>query len=70
MKFGPINLDIKIHNNKIYLMEIGPRNGGNLIPQAINHCYGINTVEMTIKSYLNEKIELKKPQKKKIMPHI
>jgi biotin carboxylase len=65
MKFGPINLDIKIHNNKIYLMEIGPRNGGNLIPQVINHCYGINTVEMTIKSYLNEKIELKKPQKKK-----
>ena len=64
-KFGPINLDIKIYNNKIYLMEIGPRNGGNLIPQAIRHHKNVDLVEATINSYLGKKVSFKKKFKEK-----
>ena len=29
---GPINVEARIKDDKIYLMELGPRNGGNFVP--------------------------------------
>ena len=29
---GPINVEARIKNDKVYLMELGPRNGGNFVP--------------------------------------
>jgi len=64
-KFGAINLDIKIYKNRIYLMEIGPRNGGNLIPQAIKYYKNVDLVEATINSYLGNKVKFKENIKDK-----
>ncbi len=51
MKTGAYNFDIRIDNdNNIYIMELGPRNGGNLIPQVTKYATGIDMVEYTIKS--------------------
>ena len=44
-------------HNEIYLMEIGPRNGGNLIPQVTKYATGIDMVEYTIKSAMGESCE-------------
>jgi biotin carboxylase len=53
MKTGAYNFDIRIDDNEdVYLMEIGPRNGGNLIPQVTKYATGIDMVEYTIKAAL------------------
>lgn len=55
MKTGAYNFDIRIDNDEnIYLMEIAPRNGGNLIPQVTNYATNVDMVEYTIKAALGE----------------
>lgn len=49
------NFDVRIDQNEnVYLMEIGPRNGGNLIPQVIQYATGVDMVEYTIKAAMGE----------------
>jgi biotin carboxylase len=48
------NFDIRIKDGQIYLMEIGPRNGGNLIAQVTKYATGIDMVDYTIKAAMGE----------------
>jgi len=51
MKTGAYNFDIRLDKNEnVILMEIGPRNGGNLIPQVTKYATGVDMVEYTIKA--------------------
>lgn len=53
MKFGAINMDFIIDdNNDIYIIEIGPRNGGNLITDAIKAATGIDLAKATVQAAL------------------
>lgn len=55
MKNSAYNFDIRIDKNyNVYLMEIGPRNGGNMIPQIIQLGTGVDMVEYTIKAAMGE----------------
>lgn len=55
MKTGSYNFDIRIDDKEnIYIIEIGPRNGGDLLPEAISYATGINLIEYTIKAALGE----------------
>jgi len=55
MKNNALNFDIRIDSEEnVYLMEIGPRNGGNLIPQVTKYATGIDMVTYTIKSALGQ----------------
>lgn len=55
MKTGAYNFDIRIDDKEnVYLMEIGPRNGGNLIPQVTKYATGVDMVEFTIKAAMGE----------------
>jgi biotin carboxylase len=55
MQNGAYNFDIRIdqEGNPI-LMEIGPRNGGNLIPQVTRYATGVDMVAYTIKAAMGE----------------
>lgn len=49
------NFDVRIDESEnVYLMEIGPRNGGNLIAQVTQYATGIDMVEYTIKAAMGE----------------
>ncbi len=49
LKYGPVNLEFRIDkNDKIYLMEVAPRNGGNMLPQLVSHATGFDMVKNTI----------------------
>lgn len=49
MKAGAINFDIVIdQNDRIFLMEIGPRAGGNLITEIIKYSTGVNLVKYIV----------------------
>ncbi len=55
MKTQAYNFDIRIDKNEnVYLMEVGPRNGGNLIPQVTKYATGVDMVEYTIKAAMGE----------------
>lgn len=55
MKTGAYNFDIRIDEDEnVYLMEIGPRNGGNFIPQVIRYATGIDMIDYTIKAAMGE----------------
>lgn len=46
-------------------MEIGPRSGGNLIPQAIKYYSNFDQIDHMIRGYLKESINFKKTTKEK-----
>ena len=57
MRSGAYNFDARIDENEnVYLMEIGPRNGGNLIAQVTDYATGVDMVEYTIKAAMGEDI--------------
>lgn len=66
MKTGAYNFDIRIDNDEnVYLMEIGPRNGGNYIPHVIKYATGIDMLDYTIKAAMGEDcsdIKMKEPE--------
>ena len=65
MKSGPINMDFIVNNEgEVYIIEIGPRSGGNLITDIIAEAEGINLAECMIRAALGEKVTLT-PQKNK-----
>lgn len=58
-KQGPCNVEYIVdkHDN-IWLLEIGPRNGGNLIPFLLEATTGVNLVELTVRQAVGEHVEV------------
>jgi biotin carboxylase len=55
MRTQAYNFDARIDDNEnVYLMEIGPRNGGNLIAQVTQYATGVDMVAYTIKAAMGE----------------
>ena len=55
MKTGPYNFDIRVDkNNNVFFIEMGARNGGNLIPRITKYATGVDLIEYTIKAALGE----------------
>ena len=51
---GPFNLDVIIdYQNNPFVIEIGPRNGGNYIPTAIKLKTNIDLISATVELALN-----------------
>jgi biotin carboxylase len=50
---GPINIEARIDiHNKVYIMEIGARSGGNFVPQVINYTSGFDMVKASVDLFL------------------
>lgn len=60
-KNGPVNIEVRVDKNgRIFIMEIGPRSGGVLAPQAINHCCGVDMLQSAIDIVLNCPVSMSK----------
>jgi len=70
-KMGAVNFDILVTNDdEIYILEIGSRNGGNMIPEITEYCTGVNMIEYSIKTALGEDCsDLKMTYEKKYFSH-
>ena len=64
MKNGALNFDIVISNDKIYLMEIGPRNGGCLIPEVIKYSTGVDMISATVECAIGNRIIFPKSERR------
>lgn len=67
IKNGAFNLDFMFDKDEeIYIIEIGPRNGGNLITDAIKVSTGVDLAEYTVKAAVGDDIsDLKQCEWKK-----
>lgn len=53
MKFGAINMDFIVDSKgDVYIIEIGPRNGGNLITDVIREASGVDLAKCTVQAAL------------------
>lgn len=55
MKMGAFNFEYIVDEaGDVYILEIGPRNGGNLIPDTLKIATGVDLAEYTVKIALGE----------------
>ena len=54
---GAVNVELIIDkNNDIYFIDIGPRSGGNMIPDLLGMIFCVDIVEMCIKTAMGESV--------------
>ena len=55
MKTCAYNIEVILDkNDNVYILELGPRNGGSYIPQLIKYATGVDLIEYTIKGALGQ----------------
>lgn len=55
MRTGAYNFDIRLgSDNNVYLMEVGPRNGGCYIPQVINYATNVDMMKMSVDAAIDD----------------
>lgn len=55
MKVGGLNIEfITDESDEIYLLEIGPRSGGNLIPEVIKYATGVDLIAYSVEGALGK----------------
>ena len=55
MKTSAYNIEVILdENDDVYILELGPRNGGSYIPQLIEYATGVDLVEYTIRAALGQ----------------
>ncbi len=57
IKNGAMNVELVVDKNGyVFPIDIGPRNGGNMIPDLLGMIFGVDVVEMTVKVSMGEKL--------------
>lgn len=61
MRQGPFNFDLMFTpEGEVFVIEIGPRNGGNRMPEAIRYANGVDSIAATVEVALGRSVELTK----------
>ena len=56
---GCMNVELMIDNDdKVYLIDIGPRAGGNMIPIQLSAIFGVDIVKMSILAAMGEELKV------------
>jgi biotin carboxylase len=59
LRFGGFNVELLFDAaGSLYIIEMGPRHGGNLIPELLGLIYGIDLVAAAVQAALGEPVEL------------
>lgn len=54
---GPLNFDVMVTTDEVFILEMSARNGGNGIPSVIDRATGVDLERMTIKYAVGEDVE-------------
>lgn len=69
MKSSAYNVEAIVgENDKVYLLELGARSGGSLIPQVIDYATGVNMVTWVVQAAAGDPIDLSALKGKEEMP--
>lgn len=59
MKNGSMNVELIVDSqNDVYLIDVGPRGGGNMIPDLMGYIFGVDVVELNIKAAMNVNVDI------------
>lgn len=57
VKFGPMNVELIVDaNNRVFPIDIGPRSGGNMIPDLLGMIFNCDVVEMSVRAAMGQDI--------------
>lgn len=56
IRFGAMNVELVISRGKCYIIDAGPRAGGNMIPELLGDIFNARVVEMAVNSAMGEKV--------------
>ena len=60
IRCGAMNVELVMDKqNRVWPIDVGPRNGGNMIPDLLGMIFGVDVVEMSIKAAMGQPIDVK-----------
>lgn len=54
IKFGAMNVELVISCGKCYIIDAGPRAGGNMIPELLGDIFGVDIVALAVNAAMGE----------------
>lgn len=58
MTDGSMNVELVVDNNdKVWLIDVGPRSGGNMIPDLLGDMFGVDIAKMSIQAAMGYHVE-------------
>lgn len=59
IKMGAMNVEVVVDKEgRVLPIDVGPRNGGNMIPDLLGLIFNVDIVEWSVKAAMNEKIQI------------
>ncbi len=60
IRFGAMNVELAVDGGgRVWPIDVGPRNGGNMIPDLLGMIFGVDVVEATVKAAMGEPFDFK-----------
>ena len=57
IKFGPMNVELIVDaNDRVFPIDIGPRSGGNMIPDLLGMIFNCDVVEMSVRAAMGQSV--------------
>lgn len=57
IRFGPMNVELVVDKTgRVFPIDIGPRSGGNMIPDLLGMVFGCDVVEMSVRAAMGEEV--------------
>lgn len=58
LRFGSVNVELVVDkNNKVWPIDVGPRAGGNMIPDLLGMIFGVDVVEMAVLTAMGREVD-------------
>lgn len=59
IRCGAMNVELVVdEQGRVWPIDIGPRNGGNMIPELLGYIFDVDIVELTIRAAMGESVQL------------
>ena len=59
IRCGTMNVELVVDAaGKVWPIDVGPRNGGNMIPELLSYIFSVDVVEMTIRAAMGQQIPI------------
>lgn len=61
IRCGAMNVELVVDKEgRVWPIDVGPRNGGNMIPELLGYIFGVDVVELTLRAAMGEAVSLDK----------
>lgn len=59
IRCGAMNVELVVDKaGRVWPIDVGPRNGGNMIPDLLGYIFGVDVVELTVRAAMGENVTL------------